>query len=50
MLVRVPTDGNKEQTHLLEPMLTMALAGGPMNTMPSWASFLEKVAFSLRNP
>lgn len=31
-------------------MLTIALAGGPMKTIPSLASLSEKTAFSLRNP
>jgi len=39
-----------ESNHLLEPMLTIALSGGPINTIPSSASLLEKVAFSLRKP
>lgn len=36
--------------HLLEPMLTMALAGGPIKTIPACASCSENTAFSLRNP
>ena len=28
----------------------IALGGGPMNTMPSCSSRLEKAAFSLKNP
>lgn len=39
-----------ERTHLLDPMLTIALAGGPMKTIPSCARVSEKSAFSLRNP
>lgn len=35
---------------LLEPMLTMACAGGPMNTIPSFKRVSENFAFSLRNP
>lgn len=34
----------------MEPILTIALAGGPIKTIPSFASFSENVAFSLRNP
>lgn len=36
--------------YLLDPMLTMALAGGPIKTMPSLNSCSAKSAFSLRNP
>jgi len=36
--------------HLFEPMLTMAVAGGPINMIPSQAKRSEKVAFSLRKP
>lgn len=38
------------EVHLLEPMLTIADAGGPMKTMPSSASRSENLAFSLRKP
>jgi hypothetical protein len=37
-------------TDLLEPMLIMALAGGPMKTIPACASLSANAAFSLRNP
>ena len=37
-------------THLLEPILIMALAGGPMKTMPSAANRSANHAFSLRKP
>jgi hypothetical protein len=37
-------------TDLLEPMETMALDGGPMNTIPSSASRSANLAFSLRKP
>jgi hypothetical protein len=35
---------------LLEPMLTIALGGGPIKTMPSSASLSANLAFSLKNP
>ena len=36
--------------YLFEPMLTIALDGGPMNTIPSVANVSANLAFSLRNP
>jgi hypothetical protein len=36
--------------YLLEPMLTMELAGGPMKTIPDSFSFSANIAFSLRKP
>jgi len=38
------------ETHALLPIETIALAGGPMNTIPLSSSFLANVAFSDRNP
>jgi len=38
------------RTDLFEPMLTIALEGGPMKTMPSSASRSANFAFSLKNP
>lgn len=38
------------RAYLLEPMLTIALEGGPIKVIPSLASFSANVAFSLRNP
>ena len=37
-------------SHLLEPMLTMALAGQPMKVIPSCARRSANWAFSLRKP
>ena len=37
-------------SYLLEPMLTMALAGGPMKVIPSCARRSANWAFSLRKP
>lgn len=39
-----------EGTDLLDPILMIALAGGPMNTIPSFARRDAKDAFSERNP
>src|ERR1700722_5175797 len=39
-----------ESIYLLEPMLTIALAGGPMKTMPSFPSCSANLAFSLKKP
>jgi hypothetical protein len=39
-----------EDADLLEPMLTIAGAGGPMKTIPASASFSANVEFSLRKP
>lgn len=36
--------------YLLDPILTIALAGGPINTIPSFASCSAKSAFSLKKP
>ena len=36
--------------YLFEPMLTMALAGGPMKVIPSCARRSANCAFSLRKP
>jgi hypothetical protein len=38
------------ETDLLEPILTIALDGGPMKTMPSSASRSANFAFSLKKP
>ena len=40
----------RDSTHLFDPIETMALEGGPMNTIPSWASRSANLAFSLRKP
>ena len=37
-------------SYLFEPMLTMALAGGPMKVIPSCARRSANWAFSLRKP
>jgi hypothetical protein len=36
--------------YLFEPMLTIAEAGGPINTIPASASFSANPEFSLRKP
>ena len=38
------------QSYLLDPILTIALGGGPIKTMPSSASSSANLAFSLKNP
>jgi hypothetical protein len=37
-------------SYLLDPILTIALEGGPMKIIPSSASRSANLAFSLRNP
>ena len=39
-----------ELPHLFDPMLTIALEGGPMKTIPSSAKRSANLAFSLKNP
>jgi hypothetical protein len=43
-------DAKGDEADLLEPMLVIADAGGPMNTMPFCASSSANAAFSLRKP
>ena len=37
-------------SYLLDPILTIALEGGPIKTMPSSANRSANLAFSLKNP
>jgi hypothetical protein len=39
-----------QNVHLLDPMLVMADAGGPMKITPAAFNFSANTAFSLRNP
>lgn len=39
-----------ELPHLFDPMLTIALEGGPMKTIPSSAKRSANLAFSLKKP
>lgn len=41
---------SRRESHLLDPILTMALEGGPMKTIPSSASISANLAFSLKKP
>jgi hypothetical protein len=40
----------KRIAYLLDPILMIALEGGPMKVMPSLSSCSAKFAFSLRKP
>ena len=43
-------ESRKTSIDLFEPMLVIADAGGPINTIPALFNFSAKEAFSLRKP
>ena len=48
--MNIHTGKMRRACHLLDPILMMALAGGPMNVIPPLANCSAKFAFSLRKP
>jgi len=49
-MIGTPACFISSRARVLEPIASIALAGGPMKTTPASSSALANVAFSARNP